>query len=293
MAMGWMLSILQRGRAALQRLEEIFAVAPTIADAPDAAPLPEVRGRIEFRDVNFAYPDQRNGHPVLSGVTVTVEPGEKLAIVGRTGAGKSSLVHLLPRLFDVCGGTILLDGRDIRTLPLHQLRAHIGFVPQDPFLFSTTIRDNIAFGMTAPDPVAIERAAAAAGVDGDVAAFPRGYDTLVGERGWTLSGGQKQRLTLARAIAAAPRILVLDDALSSVDTRTERRILHALREELRGRTTIVIAHRISTILDADHIAVLDEGRFVELGDHASLLAHDGLYAELFRQQQLEEEIEAS
>ena len=295
MALGWMLSIVQRGRAAMQRLEHIFAIAPAIADRPDAAPLPAVRGRIEFRNVSFAYPARDNGHPVVSNVSFTVEPGQKLAIVGRTGAGKSSLVHLLPRLFDVSEGAVLLDGRDVRDLPLAQLRGAIGFVPQDPFLFSTSIRDNIAYAVDAADAsvdAIARRAAEIAGVAGDLDAFPHGYDTIVGERGITLSGGQKQRLTLARAIACEPRVLVLDDALSSVDTRTESAILHGLREIMVGRTSIVIAHRVSTVMDADRIAVMDDGRIVEFGDHAALLAHDGIYADLYRQQQLEEEIEA-
>jgi ATP-binding cassette subfamily B protein len=292
MALGWMLSIVQRGRAAMQRLEHIFAIDPSIADRPGAAPLPAVRGRLEFRDVTFAYPARDNGHPVVSGVSFTLEPGEKLALVGRTGAGKSSLVHLLPRLFDVSSGAILLDGQDIRDLPLAQLRGAIGFVPQDPFLFSRRIRDNIALAVDTPDEALIRRAAVVAGVADDIESFPRGYDTVVGERGITLSGGQKQRLTLARAVATEPRILVLDDALSSVDTRTEHAILNALRSVMEGRTSIVIAHRISTVRDADHIAVMDGGRIVELGNHAALLARDGIYAELYRQQQLEEEIEA-
>jgi ATP-binding cassette subfamily B protein len=295
MALGWMLSIVQRGRAALQRLDHIFSSVPAIADPPGAEPLPAVHGRIEFRNVSFAYPRRDNGHPVVSNVSFTVEPGQKLAIVGRTGSGKSSLVQLLPRLFDVSDGAVLLDGRDVRQLPLAQLRGAIGFVPQDPFLFSTSIRDNIAFGVDAADADVdgiVRHAAEVAGVAADLDAFPHGYDTVVGERGITLSGGQKQRLTLARAVACEPHVLVLDDALSSVDTRTESAILHGLRGVMAGRTSIVIAHRVSTILDADYIAVLDEGRVVELGDHATLLAHDGLYADLYRQQQLEEELEA-
>jgi len=295
MALGWMLSIVQRGRAAMQRLEHLFTMPAAIADAADAAPLLTVRGRIEFRDVTFAYPRLDNGHPVLTNVSLTIEPGQKLALVGRTGSGKSSLVQLLPRLFEVSDGAVLLDGRDIRTLPLAQLRAAIGFVPQDPFLFSTSIRDNIAFAVDAP-PEAIDaisrRAAEVAGVADDIEAFPYGYDTVIGERGITLSGGQKQRLTLARAVAADPRILVLDDALSSVDTRTEHAVLQGLRRVMAGRTSIVIAHRVSTVMDADCIAVLDDGHIVELGDHAALLARDGIYADLYRQQRLEEEIEA-
>lgn len=291
MAMGWMLSILQRGRAAMLRLEQIFAVVPEITSPSSAASLKTIRGRIDYRDVHFRYPDTGNGHSVVDGVSFTIEPGQKLAIVGRTGAGKSSIVNLLPRLFDVTGGEILLDGHDIRTLSLETLRGAIGIVPQDPFLFSSKIRDNIAFGVDGATETQIRRAAEISGLDSDIESFPYGYDTIIGERGITLSGGQRQRLTLARAILSPPRILVLDDALSSVDTRTERVILHGLREVMRERTSIVIAHRISTILDADRIAVVDDGRIVELGDHASLLAKDGVYADLFRQQQLEEELE--
>jgi ATP-binding cassette, subfamily B, multidrug efflux pump len=290
MAMGWMLSILQRGRAAMQRLEHVFGVDPDIRDAPDAVPLPAVRGRVEFRNVDFAYRTAGNGHQVLHDVSFSIEPGQKLALVGRTGSGKSTVAVLLPRLFDVSGGEILLDGRDIRSLPLTQLRRSIGFVSQDPFLFSTTVRDNIRFGVDDADDAAVRRAAAIAGVADDIEAFPRGYETVVGERGITLSGGQKQRLTLARAVLANPPLLVLDDALSSVDTRTERAILGALEDIMRQRTAVIIAHRISTIQDADLIAVLDDGHVVELGDHASLLARDGVYADLFRQQRLEEEI---
>ena len=290
MAMGWMLSILQRGRAAMQRLEHIFGMEPDIRDALDATPLPVVRGQIEFRNVDFAYRVAGNGHQVLRGVSFRIEPGQKLALVGRTGSGKSTAAVLLPRLFDVSGGHILLDGRDLRSLPLAQLRRSIGFVSQDPFLFSTTVRDNIRFGVDAADDAAVRRSAAIAGVADDIEAFPRGYETVVGERGITLSGGQKQRLTLARAVITDPPILVLDDALSSVDTRTERAILSALEDLMRDRTAIIIAHRISTIQDADVIAVLDDGRIVELGDHETLLARDGIYADLFRQQRLEEEI---
>jgi ATP-binding cassette subfamily B protein len=290
MAMGWMLSVLQRGRAAMSRLDHIFDAQPSICDPPDAAPPAAIKGRIEFRNVDFAYRTAGNGHQVLAGVSFHIEPGQKLALVGRTGAGKSTVAMLLPRLFDVSGGQILLDGCDIRSLPLAQLRRSIGFVPQDPFLFSTTVRANICFGLDQADEPAVRRAAAIAGVAPDIESFPRGYDTIVGERGITLSGGQKQRLTLARAVITDPRILVLDDALSSVDIRTERAILHALEDVMRNRTSIVIAHRVSTIQDADVIAVLDDGCVVELGDHASLLARDGLYADLFRQQRLEEEI---
>ncbi len=297
MAMGWMLSVLQRGRAAMLRLEQIFSVEPTIHDAPDAQPLPEIRGTIEYRNVSFAYPGSET--PVLDDVSFHLEPGQKLAIVGRTGSGKSTLAQLLPRTFDVTSGAICVDGRDIRQLPLQQLRSAIGFVPQDPFLFSNRIRDNLAFATSQASNGSQElephlhRAAVAAGIDDDIRSFPKGYDTMVGERGVTLSGGQKQRMTIARALAATPRVLVLDDALSSVDTRTERAILDALDDEIEGRTSIFIAHRLSTVIDADLILVLDEGRVVERGNHNDLLATDGFYAQLFREQQLQQELEAT
>jgi ATP-binding cassette subfamily B protein len=293
MALGWMLSIVQRGRAAMQRLEQIFVIEPAIDDAavswPEGASL---RGEIAFRDVDFAYHTPMNGHRVLQGVNLTVPAGATLAIVGRTGSGKTTLVDLIPRLFDVSAGAITIDGRDVREIPLAVLRRAIGFVPQDPFLFSRSVRDNIRFGAPHASDDAVQEVAAMAALDGDVAELPHGYDTIVGERGITLSGGQKQRVTLARALLVDPTILVLDDALSSVDTETERHILGRLRGVLRERTSIVIAHRISTVRDADLIAVIDDGQIVELGDHASLLARGGFYAELFQRQRLAEELEA-
>jgi len=213
-----------------------------------------------------------------------------VAIVGRMGSGKSTLVHLLPRLFDVSDGSITIDGQDIRVFSLAALRKKIGFVAQDPFLFSTRIKDNIAFALPTVDEERVHGAAGVASLAGDITDFPRGYDTVVGERGVTLSGGQKQRLTLARALIADPPILVLDDALSSVDTQTERAILRALRETTRGKTVIVISHRISAVRDADLIVVLDEGHIVEKGRHADLVARGGVYAQLFQQQALEEEL---
>jgi ATP-binding cassette subfamily B protein len=326
MALGWMLSIVQRGRAAMQRLEVIFAAEPAIADPPGApaassmplrgeidAPLhgatdtplhgatdtplhgsvdAPLRGAITFRDVDFGYPGKSADRRVLSDVDLELPAGATLAVVGRTGSGKTSLVQLLPRLFDVTAGAVEIDGRDIRSIPLATLRRAIGYVPQDPFLFSRSVRDNIRFG--APDAAEddVRRVATIAGLDRDIAELPRGYDTIVGERGITLSGGQKQRVTLARALLVDPTILVLDDALSSVDTETERRILRELRGVMRERTSILIAHRISTVMDADLIIVVDEGRVVELGDHQALLARDGFYADLFRRQRLAEELEA-
>lgn len=294
MALGWMLSIVQRGRAALQRLEMIFAAEPAIADPPGAAaatPMP-LRGAITFRDVDFAYPGKAADRRVLSDVDLELPAGATLAVVGRTGSGKTSLVQLLPRLFDVTAGGVEIDGHDVRTIPLATLRRAIGYVPQDPFLFSRSVRDNIRFGVPEAGEDAVRRVAAIAGLDRDIVELPRGYDTIVGERGITLSGGQKQRVTLARALLVDPTILVLDDALSSVDTETERRILRELRGVMRERTSILIAHRISTVMDADLIIVVDEGRVVEIGDHQALLARDGFYADLFRRQRLAEELEA-
>jgi ATP-binding cassette, subfamily B, multidrug efflux pump len=290
MALGWMLSIVQRGRAALQRLEHIFGTVPTIDDrraVPDGA----VRGELAFHDVDFAYHTPNNGHAVLRQVSFQVPAGATLAIVGRTGAGKTTLVNLLPRLFDATAGRVTIDGRDVREIPLAQLRGALGFVPQDPFLFSRTVRDNIRFGQPDADDDAVRRVARIAALDRDVDELPRGYDTIVGERGITLSGGQKQRVTLARALLVDPTILVLDDALSSVDTETEGRILGQLRGLMRARTSIVIAHRISTVRDADMIMVVDDGRIVEMGHHTELLERGGFYAELFQRQRLAEELE--
>jgi ATP-binding cassette subfamily B protein len=295
MALGWMLSILQRGRAALQRLELIFAAVPAINDdlaSPLGARTAELRGAITFKNVDFAYDGKAKGRAVLSDVDLTLPAGATLAVVGRTGAGKTSLVQLLPRLFEAVGGSVEIDGRDVRTIPLATLRSAIGYVPQDPFLFSRSIRDNIRFGAPEADDAAVARAATIAALDRDIAELPRGYDTIVGERGITLSGGQKQRTTLARALLVDPKILILDDALSSVDTETERRILSELREVMHQRTSILIAHRISTVMEADVIVVLEDGRVVEVGDHQALLARDGFYADLFRRQRLAEELEA-
>lgn len=292
MALGWMLSIVQRGRAALQRLEVIFQATPAIDDAA-ARPLDAgLTGAIAFRGVDFAYGGKPDGRRVLANVDLTLPAGATLAVVGRTGSGKTSLVQLLPRLFDVTGGALEIDGRDVRTIPLAALRSAIGYVPQDPFLFSRSVRDNIRFGSPEADDAAVQRVAAIASLDRDIAELPRGYDTIVGERGITLSGGQKQRVTLARALLVDPTILVLDDALSSVDTETERRILRELRTVMHERTSILIAHRISTVMDADLIVVLDDGRVVEVGDHQALLTRDGFYADLFRRQRLAEELEA-
>jgi len=292
MAMGWMLSILQRGRAAMQRLNEIFAVAPAITSPPGATPIDDLRGEISLRDVVFHYPSRPDGPPALAGIDFTVPAGGTVAIVGRTGSGKSTIAQLLPRLFDVERGTVLLDGRDVRTLPLAWLRRTVGLVPQDPFLFSRSIRDNVALALDGDGNGRVEDAVHMAALERDLATFPHGLDTLVGERGVTLSGGQKQRVALARVLAAAPRVIVLDDALSSVDAQTERLILDRLRHFIHERTTILVAHRITTVREADLICVVDDGRIVEVGDHDTLVARGGLYADLFRQQAVEAELEA-
>ncbi|MDQ7850745.1 MAG: ABC transporter ATP-binding protein [Armatimonadota bacterium] len=287
-ALGWVTNLIQQGVASMGRLDEILNVRPAIADHPDPHPLRTIRGEIEFRDVSFAY----DGKPVLHGITLRIPAGSTVAVVGPTGSGKSTLVSLIARLFDPTEGRVLIDGVDSRRLPLALLRRAIGFVPQEPFLFSETIEENLGFGLESADGRRILAAAEVAQLAEEVAEFPQGYSTVVGERGVTLSGGQKQRATLARALARDPAILILDDALSSVDTHTEARILERLRGVLATRTSILISHRISTVRHADQIIVLDEGRIVERGAHEALLARGGLYADLYRKQLLQEELEA-
>ncbi len=298
-AFGWVVNIYQRGAASMNRLAAILDEEPEFgaeqAASSEGDPV-DAEGRIEFRAVSFAYPEAGEGNGdqgfVLRDIDLVIEPGQTVAFVGRTGSGKSTLTSLVPRLYDVSEGAVLVDGRDVRTLPLASLRAVVGFVPQDSFLFSESIRDNIAFGRPDSGDKEIEAAARSAGLDTDVKDFPKGYETMVGERGITLSGGQRQRATIARALVVDPPILVLDDVLSSVDTETEERILSALQGVMQKRTTLLVAHRISTVKDADLICVLERGRIVERGRHDELVEQGGLYASLYRKQILEEELEA-
>jgi ATP-binding cassette subfamily B multidrug efflux pump len=289
-ALGWVINIFQRGTASLKRINEIMLEKPEITDDPAVAaggpPENELRGEIEFRGLNFAY----NGTPVLHGVNLRIPEGTSLAIVGPTGSGKTTLVDLIPRIYDADPGSVLIDGRPVREYPLEFLRRNIGFVPQETFLFSDTVRENIAFGIDDATDREIHQAADAASIATDIESFPEKYATVVGERGLTLSGGQKQRTAIARALIRNPRILILDDALSSVDTQTEDKILNHLRELMRGRTTIFISHRVSTVRNADQIAVLHGGRIVEMGRHDELLARDGYYTDLYNKQLLEEEL---
>jgi len=296
-AFGWVTNLLQRGMASWERLLEVLDVEPAIDDR-HASPYPKgagsIRGEVELCDLTFAY----DGRPVLRDVNVRIQPGQTVALIGPTGSGKSTLLGLLPRLHEPPPGAVLIDGVDVREIPLAVLRQAIAMAPQEPFLFSDTLAANVAFAARDGDRGAdlaarVARAAGAARLDKDVADFPKGYETMVGERGITLSGGQKQRTALARALLAEPRILLLDDALSAVDTYTEEEILGRLREVRRGRTTIIVSHRISTVRDADLILVLDGGQVVQRGRHEELVAAGGLYAELHRKQLLEEELAAS
>jgi ATP-binding cassette, subfamily B, multidrug efflux pump len=315
-ALGYVVNLYQRGTASLKRFNAILHVVPSIKDEQGVTEQPPIRGAIEFRDLNFGY----NGTPVLKEIDLNIREGQTVAFVGKTGSGKSTLVSLVPRLIDAGNGSVLIDGRLVREYPLEQLRRSIGFVPQETFLFSDTLAANIAFGVeqgeasvrgkgsgsnnelratasagghNGAQPMTVEEAAEIAGLAADIESFPGKYEQLVGERGITLSGGQKQRTAIARAIMRQPRILILDDALSAVDTYTEERILRKLRDVRQGRTTLIVSHRISTIRDADLICVMHGGRIIERGTHEELVRLNGEYADLYERQLLEEELDAT
>jgi len=304
-ALGWVTNIFQRGAASMGRLNYILAAKPQIDDrGAKIASGTHIEGDVEFRNLTFTYPTTvasngvkgADGHgketrAVLKNISLRIPAGSTLAIVGPTGSGKTTLAALIPRLWDAPEGEILIDGHPIREWPLETLRRAIGYVPQDTYLFSETVGENIAFGLQKHEPLQLSEAAEIADFHGDVQEFAKSYETMVGERGITLSGGQKQRSAIARAVVRDPRILILDDSLSAVDTQTEERILGRLRGVMRGRTTILIAHRTSTVRDADQIAVLKDGGIIERGTHDELLERGGYYADLYQKQLLEEELE--
>ncbi len=286
-ALGWAVNLLQRGRASIERIDRLLEVTPEIADLPTTLSLNGTR--IELQGLTFSYPDQNGERPALADIDLAIEPGTTLGVVGLTGAGKTTLVHLIPRLIDPPPGRVLIGGVDVRDLSLAELRKIIGFVPQDPFLFSATIRENIAFGNPSATADEVERAADLAGIHNEIAAFADGYETIIGERGISLSGGQQQRLAIARALLLGPRIIILDDPLSAVDAEREEFILKNLRSCFRGKTCVLIAHRLSAVMHSDRIIVLDKGRIVGSGSHDELLTTNDIYRRIWRLQQAERE----
>jgi ATP-binding cassette subfamily B protein len=288
-ALGWVVNLLERGRASMQRLNYIFDTDSDVRDKPGVGGALDIQGEIEFRNLSFTY----NGKPVLKDISLRIPQGSTVAIVGATGSGKSTLVQLIPRLYNAPPNSLFIDGVPIESIPLETLRRAIGFIPQDTFLFGESIRENIAFGVESASDSEVERATTISNIFADIREFPAGFNTIVGERGITLSGGQKQRTAISRAVIRDPKILILDDALSSVDTYTEEQILRELKGVMKGRTSILISHRVSTVKEADEIVVMERGEVVERGTHEELLANEGYYFQLHQRQLLEEEIEVS
>lgn len=288
-AFGWVANIVQQSEASMKRLRSILNEKPEIEDTDRTSNnIKEIKGEIEFRNVFFRYRDELPD--VLENVNIKIAKGATVAFIGHTGVGKSSLINLIPRLYDVTGGEVLIDGNNVKNIPLKVLRSGIGIVPQETFLFSETLSNNILYGLSDENLKLVDYVSEIAGLKKDVENFPKGFDTILGERGITLSGGQKQRATLARALAIDPKILVLDDSFSAVDTHTEEQILRKLKEFMNGRTSIIISHRISTVKDADTIFVLDKGKIVEQGVHQELVELNGIYADIYQKQLLEEEL---
>jgi ATP-binding cassette subfamily B protein len=289
-AFGWVLSMLQQGAASMERLGKILDTEPEIRNtsATDTT-IRSIEGEVEFRNVRFKHVGTEN--PTLEGINLKINRGMTLAVVGYTGSGKTTLVNLIPRLYDITDGQLLIDGIEINRIPVEVLRAHIGYVPQETFLFSDSLTENIRYGTDDGTKEHVQQAAEISQIAHDVLEFPNQFETMIGERGITLSGGQKQRTSIARALIRQPRILILDDCLSAVDTYTEEEILRRLRLFMKGRTSIIISHRISTVKDADLIIVLDKGRIVERGSHDELVAAGGIYADLNEKQLLERELE--
>jgi ATP-binding cassette subfamily B protein len=289
-AFGWVTNLVQQGAASMGRLASIMDTEPEIQDTERTdRSIEKIQGTIEFRNVSFTH--KNAVQPTLKNINLKIESGMTVAVVGYTGTGKSTLVNLIPRLYDITGGELFIDGIDIRKIPLEVLRSNIGFVPQETFLFSETIAENIRYGVDNHNEEDMIKAAEISQIAKEMLEFPKQYETMIGERGITLSGGQKQRSSIARAIMRNPKILILDDALSAVDTYTEERILHHLHEFMKGRTSIIISHRISTVKDADLIVVLQNGEIVERGTHDELVAFNGIYSDLHQKQLLEQELE--
>ncbi len=289
-AFGWVTNMWQQGAASMKRLAKIYDTVPTIRDTEQTDHgIDSIKGDIEFKNVNFTHGSAHT--PTLQNINLKIPQGSTLAIVGYTGTGKSSLVNLIPRLYDISDGELLIDGIEIKKIPVEVLRKNIGYVPQETFLFSESIAENIRYGDDDAQRELIHEAAEVSQIAKDVADFPQRFETMLGERGITLSGGQKQRTSIARAVLRRPNILILDDALSAVDTYTEETILDRLRNVMKGRTSIIIAHRISTVKDADNIIVLNNGKIVEQGTHEQLVTLNGIYAGLYQKQLLEKELE--